>query len=105
MADHDKVSPQSLREAADFLAGILGEDFIDLTQATTHNLNMVAATPSSALGSCRDKPDLEYCQRIVEVFRKQNVWARQFNVENDGTHNVLELSVALPGERIPVAGP
>lgn len=53
--------------------GIIKEDFVDLGQATTHNLNMVAATPSSALGSCRDKPDLEYCQRIVEVFRKQDV--------------------------------
>ena len=28
-----------------------------------HNLELVAATPSSALGSTRDKPDLAYCQR------------------------------------------
>ena len=53
--------------------GIIKEDFVDLGQATTHNLAMVAVTPSSALGSTRDKPDQEYCQRIVEVFRKQNV--------------------------------
>ena len=53
--------------------GILKEDFLDLTLATTHNLEMVAATPSSALGSTRDKPDMEYCQRIVDVFRKQDV--------------------------------
>ena len=53
--------------------GIIKEDFVDLGQATSHNLNMVAVTPSSALGSTRDKPDMDYCQRIVEVFRKQNV--------------------------------
>ncbi|HWQ09816.1 MAG TPA: 6-phosphofructokinase, partial [Holophaga sp.] len=53
--------------------GIIKEDFVDLGQTTTHNLNMVASTPSSALGSTRDKPDQEYCQRIVEVFRKHNV--------------------------------
>jgi 6-phosphofructokinase 1 len=42
--------------------GILNEDFIDLTQATTHNLEEVARTPASALGSTRDKPDEEYCR-------------------------------------------
>ncbi len=53
--------------------GILKEDFLDLSQATTRNLEMVAQTPSSALGSTRDKPDQEYCARMVEVFRKHNV--------------------------------
>ena len=49
--------------------GILGEDFIDLTQATTHNLEQVARTPSSALGSTRDKPDQEYCRKLFTVMR------------------------------------
>jgi len=53
--------------------GILNEDFLDLTLATTHNLEMVAATPSSALGSTRDKPDEEYCARMVKVFQKHGV--------------------------------
>ena len=55
------------------VSGILNEDFLDLTQATTHNLEMVAATPSSALGSTRDKPDEEYCARMVAVFQKHGV--------------------------------
>ena len=42
--------------------GIVEENFCDLTQETTHNLELVADTPSSALGSTRDKPDLKYCQ-------------------------------------------
>ena len=53
--------------------GIVGEDFLDLSQATTHNLEMVAVTPSSALGSTRDKPDEAYCARMVEVFRRHDV--------------------------------
>jgi 6-phosphofructokinase 1 len=55
------------------VSGILNEDFLDLTQATTHNLEMVAATPSSALGSTRVKPDEEYCARMVKVFQKHGV--------------------------------
>lgn len=37
--------------------GIVDEEFVDLTQETTHNLEQVANTPSSALLSTRDKPD------------------------------------------------
>jgi ATP-dependent phosphofructokinase / diphosphate-dependent phosphofructokinase len=53
--------------------GILGEDFIDLTQATTHNLEQVARTPSSALGSTRDKPDQEYCRKLFAVMRAHEI--------------------------------
>ncbi|MFH1762136.1 MAG: 6-phosphofructokinase [bacterium] len=47
--------------------GIVNEDFIDLTQATTHNLEMVGKTPASGLGSTRDKPDEKYCKRIFKT--------------------------------------
>jgi 6-phosphofructokinase 1 len=53
--------------------GIIHEDFLDLSQATTHNLEMVGITPSSALGSTRDKPDSAYCERMVEVFERHDV--------------------------------
>ena len=53
--------------------GILNEDFIDLTQETTNNLERVAITPSSALFSTRDKPDEAYCQEIFKVFQAHNV--------------------------------
>ena len=49
--------------------GIVNEDLVDLTQETSHNLELVAATPSSALGSTRDKPDAKYCHEIFEVLR------------------------------------
>ena len=53
--------------------GIINEDFLDLTQETTHNLERVAMTPSSALFSTRDKPDEAYCQEIFKVFKAHNV--------------------------------
>jgi 6-phosphofructokinase 1 len=53
--------------------GIINETFIDLSEATTHNLERVAGTPSSALGSTRDKPDAEYCHRIFNMFKKHDV--------------------------------
>ncbi len=45
--------------------GIVNEDFVDLSAETHANLEAVAATPSSALGSTRDKPDLAYCRNIL----------------------------------------
>lgn len=53
--------------------GIINEDFIDLTQETTNNLEQVAGTPSSALLSTRDKPDEEYCSRIFKVLKVHDV--------------------------------
>ena len=53
--------------------GIVNEDFLDLTEATTHNLEAVAKTPSSGLLSTRDKPDVEYCKKVFEVCRAHDV--------------------------------
>ena len=53
--------------------GIIEEDFLDLTRETTHNLEMIADTPSSALLSTRDKPDQEYCARMFKVMRKHDI--------------------------------
>jgi 6-phosphofructokinase 1 len=53
--------------------GIINEDFIDLTRETTHNLEMVANTPTSALGSTRDKPDEKYCAEIFKVLRAHGI--------------------------------
>ena len=53
--------------------GIVNEEFIDLTQETTHNLEQVANTPSSALLSTRDKPDEAYCKEIFKVLKAHGV--------------------------------
>ncbi|HQB82443.1 MAG TPA: diphosphate--fructose-6-phosphate 1-phosphotransferase, partial [Candidatus Rifleibacterium sp.] len=68
--------------------GIIEEDFIDLTQATTHNLERVACSPSSALLSTRDKPDADYCEKIFKVCMKHNVRYFFYNGGNDSADAV-----------------
>lgn len=53
--------------------GIINEDLVDLTRETSHNLELVAGTPASALGSTRDKPDLKYCQEIFKVLQAHEI--------------------------------
>jgi 6-phosphofructokinase 1 len=53
--------------------GIVDEDFVDLSRETRVNLEAIAATPSSALGSTRDKPDLAYCRNIIASLKAHGV--------------------------------
>jgi 6-phosphofructokinase 1 len=55
------------------IRGIVKEDFLDLTQMSARNREQVAATPSSALGSTRDKPTPEYCQSMLAVMRRHDI--------------------------------
>jgi 6-phosphofructokinase 1 len=48
-------------------------DYLDLTDRPADFLDRLADTPSSALGSSRDKPDEAYCKRIFESFAQQDV--------------------------------
>jgi len=72
--------------------GILNEDLVDLTQETVHNLERVAATPASALGSTRDKPDLKYCQQIFEVLRAHGIGHFFYIGGNDSSDTVRIVS-------------
>ncbi len=53
--------------------GIVNEEFLDLTQETTHNLERVALTPASALLSTRVKPDPKYSKEIFKVLKAHGV--------------------------------
>ncbi len=53
--------------------GIINEDYYDLTEATTHNLEAVAKTPSSGLCSTRDKPDVAYCREVFKVCQAHDI--------------------------------
>jgi len=72
--------------------GIVDEDFVDLTQETSHNLELVAATPSSALGSTRDKPDAKYCHAIFEVLRSHEIEHFFYIGGNDSSDTVRIVS-------------
>jgi 6-phosphofructokinase 1 len=67
------------------VSGIINENLVDLTQETTHNLEEVARTPASALGSTRDKPDLQYCQEIFKVLKAHDVTSFFYIGGNDSS--------------------
>ncbi|MDO8177482.1 MAG: 6-phosphofructokinase [Undibacterium sp.] len=73
--------------------GIVDEDFVDLTQETSHNLELVASTPSSALGSTRDKPDEKYCQEIFKVLRAHEIEHFFYIGGNDSSDTVRIVSL------------
>ncbi len=71
--------------------GIINEDFLDLTRETTHNLEMVADTPTSALGSTRDKPDAKYCEEIFKVLRAHGIFTFFYIGGNDSSDTLRIL--------------
>jgi len=72
--------------------GIVDEEFLDLTQETSHNLELVAGTPSSALGSTRDKPDLKYCKEIFRVLQAHGIGYFFYIGGNDSSDTVRIVS-------------
>ena len=93
-----KAGPiERLLGARNGVRGIIEERFLDLKSFDAELLEAVAATPAAALGSTRDKPDAEYCQKIFNVFAKNNV--RYFfyiggNDSADTARIVSELAAA-----------
>ena len=64
--------------------GVINEDLVDLTDYSEEKLELVAKTPSSALGSVRDKPDEEYCKKMFAVMEKHDIHYFFFIGGNDG---------------------
>ena len=64
---------ENLFGAIHAVVGMVKGDFIDLKKLSADTLEVVAASPSSAIGTSRDKPDEEYCAKILEVFKKRNI--------------------------------
>ncbi len=75
--------------AVNGVRGIVNEDFQDLTQETTNNLEMVADTPSSGMLSTRDKPDEAYCRTMFEVMKAHDVRYFFYIGGNDSADTVL----------------
>lgn len=55
------------------VAGMKAGNFIELQDLPQDRLDRLAGTPSSGLGSSRDKPDVEYCKQVVKVLEQHNV--------------------------------
>ena len=82
--------------------GIINEDFVDLTQETSHNLELVANTPSSALGSTRDKPDVKYCQEIFKVLQAHQIEQFFYIGGNDSADTVRIVSMEAKKANYPL---
>jgi len=82
--------------------GIINEDFVDLTQETSHNLELVANTPASALGSTRDKPDVKYCQEIFQVLRAHEIEQFFYIGGNDSSDTVRIVSMEAKKANYPL---
>jgi 6-phosphofructokinase 1 len=72
--------------------GIVNEDFLDLTHEPVESLEAVAATPSAALGSTRDKPDLKYCQEIFRSLQAHGIGTFLYIGGNDSADTVRIVS-------------
>ena len=70
--------------------GIVNEDFVDLTQETSHNIELVAGTPAAALGSTRDKPDLAYCREMFKVLRAHQI-EHFFNIGGNDSSDTVRI--------------
>ena len=68
--------------------GIVDENLVDLTHETAVHLERVAATPSSALGSTRDKPDVAYCREIFRVLKAHGIGRFLYIGGNDSSDTV-----------------
>jgi 6-phosphofructokinase len=74
--------------------GIVDQDFTDLTRESNESLEQVAATPSAALGSTRDKPDVKYCQEIFKSVRAHGIGSFFYIGGNDSADTVRIVSQA-----------
>jgi len=82
--------------------GIVNEDFLDLTQETVANLEAVAQTPSSALGSTRDKPDRAYCLNIFESLKAHGISYFFYIGGNDSSDTVRIVSEEAQAQNYPL---
>ncbi|MDA0306440.1 MAG: 6-phosphofructokinase [Proteobacteria bacterium] len=75
------------------VSGIINEDFINLTGETAENLENVAKTPCSALGSTRDKPDEKYCRDIFKVLQAHAIGTFFYIGGNDSSDTLRILAI------------
>jgi 6-phosphofructokinase 1 len=90
---------ENLYGAVHAVEGIVNEEFVDLKKLSADTLEAVAASPCSALGSSRHKPDAEYCARIFEVFKKRDIRYFFYIGGNDSanTANIINAMAAETG--------
>ncbi len=74
------------------VSGIVDENFLDLSQESAENLEEVAKTPCSALGSTRDKPDAAYCAEIFKSLKAHDIQTFFYIGGNDSSDTLRILA-------------
>jgi len=88
---------QNLYGTIHAVAGIVKNEFIDLKRLSAAELKVLLASPCSALGSSRDKPDQQYCANILEAFKKRNV-RYFFYIGGNDSANTLHIINKMAGD-------
>jgi 6-phosphofructokinase 1 len=98
--DFDDV--ESVYGAFHGVSGIIEENFINLSLESAKNLEKVAKTPCSALGSTRDKPDQKYCQEIFKVLKAHDIGTFCYIGGNDSSDTLRILAEDAVGANYPL---
>ncbi len=68
---HEEI--ETLYGAIHGVAGILGDEFVDLGNLSYPELDLIAKTPGAGLGSVRKKPTEEECMSMLRMFQAKNI--------------------------------
>jgi len=79
------------------VVGMAKDEFIDLKKLSINELEKIAASPCSALGSSRDKPDEKYCEKILDVFKNRNI-RYFFYIGGNDSANTLNIINTIAAE-------
>lgn len=90
--ESQRIKAERVYGAMHGVQGIINEEFVDLTEETDSNLEQIAATPCSALGSTRDKPDIVYCKEIFKVLEAHDIGSFFYIGGNDSSDTLRILS-------------
>jgi ATP-dependent phosphofructokinase / diphosphate-dependent phosphofructokinase len=92
--------------AAYGLAGVLGEDFIDLFAQSADTLQAIAAMPSSALGTSRLEVGPTELERVLRIFRTHDIRFLFYTGGNGSMGTALQIVEAARdrGQELRVIG-
>lgn len=86
------------------IRGIIEEDFVSLHELDDEKLKRIGQTPSSALGSTRDKPDTDYCTKILNIFQKHEITGFLYIGGNDSSETIRLVNEAAAAANYEMKG-
>ena len=78
------------------LAGMLSQDFVDLSKLSESQLYGIGKTPAAALGSVRKKPTDKDIEQLVTIFEKQNIRNFFYIGGNDSAETANLVAFHIP---------